>query len=249
MRRFFTEPENVKDGQAVLIEDAAHITKVLRMSVGDEILIFDGSGMEYTARLTEIDKRVCRAEIIDTAQTTAEPAIFAALFQGIPKAGKMEQIVQKAVELGAAEIYPVMTDRSVVRLESEKDKKSKAERWNKVAQEAVKQCGRGRVPQVHIPISFQQALERMTEFDLALMPYEELGHAGQRGLKDLLQEKNYNSVAVLIGPEGGFSDAEAAKAATAGTPVTTVGLGNRILRTETAGSTVLSIIMYENDEI
>lgn len=248
MRRFFTEPENVKDGQAVLIEDAAHITKVLRMSIGDEILIFDGSGMEYTARSVEIDKRVCRAEIIETVETAAEPAIKVALFQGIPKAGKMEQIVQKAVELGAAEIYPVMMDRSVVRLDSEKDKKSKTERWSKVAQEAVKQCGRGRVPKVHIPVSFQQALENMSKYDLSLMPYEELGHAGQRGLKELLQEKDYSSVAVLIGPEGGFSGAEVAEVTAVGKPVT-VGLGARILRTETAGSTVLSIIMYENDEI
>ncbi len=248
MRRFFTEPENIKDGQAVLIEDAGHITKVLRMSAGDEILIFDGSGTEYTARLTEIDKRACRAEIINAVQTTAEPNLSVALFQGIPKAGKMEQIVQKAVELGAAEIYPVMMDRCVVHLDSEKDKNNKAERWGKVAQEAVKQCGRGRVPQVHIPINFQQAIEKMSDFDLALMPYEELGHAGQRGLKEVLQKKNYRSVAVLIGPEGGFSGAEVATVTAKGTPLT-VGLGTRILRTETAGSTVLSVIMYENDEI
>lgn len=248
MRKFFTEPENIQNGYAALIEDAGHITKVLRMSVGDEIIIFDGSGSEYHARLTEISKRVCRAEILETTPTVAEPKLSVALFQGVPKAGKMEQIVQKAVELGVSEIYPVMTDRSVVRLDSEKDKENKAERWNKIAQEAVKQCGRGRVPQVHLPISFLQALERMSNFDLALMPYEELGHAGQRGLKELLQKKNYQSVAVLIGPEGGFSGAEVAEVTATGNPVT-IGLGNRILRTETAGSTVLSAIMYENDEI
>lgn len=248
MRRFYTEPENIKDGQAALIEDAAHITKVLRMSVGEEILIFDGSGSEYTARLTEIDKHVCRAEILSTAKTEAEPDINVALFQGIPKSGKMEQIVQKAVELGVYEIYPVMMDRSVVRLSSEKDKESKAQRWGKVAQEAVKQCGRGRVPQVHTPISFEEALKIMGEFDLSLMPYEELGHEGQHGLKELLQKKDYSSVAVLIGPEGGFSGAEIALATADARPVK-VGLGCRILRTETAGSTVLSIIMYENDEI
>lgn len=247
MRRFFTEPENIRDGKALLIEDAAHITKVLRMEPGDEILVFDGSGMEYTARLTQVDKKSCCAEILSAAESTNEPAVHAALFQGIPKAGKMEQIVQKAVELGAAEIYPVMMERSVVRLDSQKAKEEKSARWSKVAQEAAKQCGRGKVPAVRLPLTFAQALEQAARYGMALMPYEELGHAGQHGLKNLLRDKPADSYAVLIGPEGGFSDAEAMAAKQAGVSMT--GLGKRILRTETAGSTVLSIIMYENDEI
>ena len=158
----------------------------------------------------------------------------------------METIIQKAVELGVYEVVPVIMDRCVLKLD-EKAKTDKTKRWQKVAVEAVKQCGRGLVPKVHTPVKFSEAVKMLKELDLAFMPYEEMGHSGQRGLKELLKDFNGKDVGFIVGPEGGFSDAEVTLAKE--NKISTIGLGSRILRTETAGSTVISIIMYELDEI
>lgn len=246
MRRFFTEPENIKNDIAELIEDAGHIKKVLRMEIGDRIIVFDGSGFQYECELVEIENKVCRAKIIGKEESTSEPETKVYLFQGLPKSGKMETIIQKAVELGVYEVVPVIMDRCVLKLD-EKAKTDKTKRWQKVAVEAVKQCGRGLVPKVHTPVKFSEAVKMLKELDLAFMPYEEMGHSGQRGLKELLKDFNGKSVGFIVGPEGGFSDAEVTLAKE--NKISTIGLGSRILRTETAGSTVISIIMYEFDEI
>ncbi len=246
MRRFFTDLENINGGKARIIEDASHITKVLRMNVGDEIIVFDGSGFEYMARLESINQKECIAEILSKAKSEAEPDIKVSIFQGVPKSGKMETIVQKVVELGVWEIIPVMMDRCVVRFD-EKGKKEKTKRWNKVAVEAAKQCGRGYLPKVLEPVSFECAVEMMKNLDLPLMPYEVLGHSGEKGLKELLKGFCGCSVGVIIGPEGGFSDKEAEIAK--GAKIHQIGLGKRILRTETVASAIASIIMYEKDEI
>ncbi len=246
MRRFFTDPENISDGKARIYEDAMHITKVLRMKEGDEILVFDGSGSEYIARLESINLKECVAEILGETKSEAEPYIKISVFQGIPKSGKMETIIQKVVELGAYEIIPVMMDRCVVRLDN-KGQAEKSKRWNKVAISAAKQSGRGYLPKVIEPIGFKEALKMMDKLDLALMPYEVLGHCGEKGLKELLKGFDGQSVGVIIGPEGGFSDGEAEMAKEMG--INQIGLGKRILRTETVASAIVPIIMYEKDEI
>lgn len=247
MRRFFTEPENIKNGIAEIYEDSRHIEKVLRMNCGDRILVFDGSGTEYVARLIAIEKQVCRAEIESSSISLAEPKVHITLFQGLPKSGKMETIIQKAVELGVYEIVPVMMDRCVTRINDQKAGEEKAKRWNKVSVEAAKQCGRGRIPKVLPPVSFGEAVSRMLEMDLPLMPYEKLGHEGDIGLKGVLESTNeIKTVGIMVGPEGGFADSEAEDATSKG--VKAVGLGKRILRTETVASALIPVIMFYMDE-
>ena len=247
MRRFFTEPQNINGNIAEVFEDSKHIEKVLRMNCGDEILIFDGTGYEYHAVLKEIGKNVCRAEILDKSLSTSEPSVKITLFQGLPKAGKMESIVQKAVELGVFEIVPVEMQRCVVKINSKSAGEEKAARWNKVSVEAAKQCGRGIVPNVLPPASFDHALSRLSGMQLAIMPYEELGHKGENGLKALLEKfSNAKEIGILVGPEGGFSEEEAEKAM--GLGINAVGLGKRILRTETVASALIPVIMFDRGE-
>lgn len=247
MRRFFTEPKNISGNTAHILEDAAHITRVLRMKLGDEILLFDGTGFEYTAVLTVLDSHECRAEIRERCFSRQEPSVQVTIFQGIPKSGKMESIIQKSVELGAVSIVPTATERCVAKLEQGKKETEKIKRWNKISLEAAKQCGRGRVPVVEHPISFSEAITRLKGLELALMPYEVLGHKGDHSLKKILQSNADTKIGILIGPEGGFSDQEAQNAENAG--IHLIGLGKRILRTETVASTMLSMIMYERNEL
>lgn len=254
MRRFFTEPENVntQDETLVICEDASHISKVLRYECGERILVFDGSGYEYEAELVEITKAFSKCRIINKKKSRLEPKTSVTIFQGIPKSGKLDVIVQKAVELGVYEIVPVRMARSVAKISDDKKGVQKIDRLNKISREAAKQCGRGLVPKVSMPIPFKSMLDLLENYDLSLMLYEELGHSGARNLKNVLKgNTDAMNIAIIIGPEGGFSDSEAelVQEVSSDQNVFCVGLGERILRTETAGSTALSIIMYEKDEI
>ena len=243
MRSFFTEPENVEADFVVLKEDAAHIKKVLRMQMGDKVLVFDGTGAEYLSEIEEIEQTGVRCRILDKKMSESEPYVSVTIFQGMPKSDKMEQIIQKCVELGVHRIVPVKTDRCIAKIKDNE----KIKRWNKISREAVKQCGRGVVPTVTEPVSFKDAISLMKEMDVALMPYEVLGHEGEHGLKEIFKNNpEAKKIGVIIGPEGGFSESEASFAESEG--VKTIGLGKRILRTETVASSVLSVIMYEYDE-
>lgn len=247
MRRFFTEPQNIKDGVVEIFEDAKHIEKVLRMNCGDEVIVFDGTGFEYKAKLVSIEKNLCRAEILEKNLSLSEPKTQVILYQGLPKSGKMELIIQKAVELGVARVVPVVMDRCVVKLSGKAAGEEKAARWNKVSVEAAKQCGRGKVPFVDAPVGFETAVMQLAKMQLAIMPYEVLGHEGKTGLKKLLAEnKDAASIGILVGPEGGFSEEEAQLAVANG--INPVGLGKRILRTETVASAVIPVIMFDRDE-
>lgn len=249
MRRFFTEPENVdKESNTLgIIEDAAHITRVLRMKPGDCITVFDGSGFEYTARISRIlDGRIC-ADIIDASFSELEPRVKVTLFQGIPKAGKLDTIVQKAVELGVFRIVPFAAERSVAKISNDKKGLQKIERLNKISREAAKQCGRGITPRVEQPVTVGEMAEMLGTLDMSIMLYEKLGHSGERSLRSILR-RDAESIGIIIGPEGGFSDSEAALLLDKAS-VHAAGLGPRILRTETAGSAALAIVMYEKNEI
>lgn len=252
MRRFFTEPDNIdlNNSTLTIIDDAVHISKVLRMECGDKIIVFDGTGYEYEAELIKIEKEKSTANILERSLSELEPEIKVTLFQGIPKSDKLEIIVQKAVELGVHDIVPVKTTRSVAKIADDKKGQQKIERLNKISKEAAKQCGRGLVPKVSMPVTFNVMAENLKNFDLSIMFYEELGHDGRKNLKDILRaNKDAVSIAVLIGPEGGFSPSEAENIQNMDGKTFCAGLGKRILRTETAGSTALSVIMYEKDEI
>ena len=252
MRRFFTEPDNIDldNGTLTIIDDAVHISKVLRMECGDKIIVFDGTGYEYEAMLIKIEKEKSIANILGRSLLELEPETKVTLFQGIPKSDKLEIIVQKAVELGVHDIVPVKTSRSVAKIADDKKGRQKIERLNKISKEAAKQCGRGLVPKVSMPVVFSAMADILKNYDLSIMFYEELGHDGKKNLKEILRTNpEAESIAVLIGPEGGFSPSEAETIQDMNENTFCAGLGKRILRTETAGSTALSVIMYVKDEI
>ena len=222
-------------------DDIHHMMKVLRLNEGDEIDISDGDQWEYKAVIKKLDSCQCEAEITDKQKFTREPEVKITLFQGIPKQGKMETIVQKSVELGVWKIVPVFMDRTVVVDKGNFNKK--IQRWQKISSEAVKQCRRGIIPEVCEAVMSENITDNFSGFDLVLFPYE---NEERQTVKDVLRayaEKDVKSVAVIIGPEGGFSDDEAVRIVKAGGK--SVSLGKTVLRTETAGIAAVSMIMYE----
>ncbi|MDD6646874.1 MAG: RsmE family RNA methyltransferase [Firmicutes bacterium] len=241
MSRFFVSPENIGEDNIIIDnrEDLHHMVKVLRLSAGDEIDVSDSSQWEYRCEILSVDADSAVARIVDKQKFTAEPDVKVTLFQGIPKQGKMEVIVQKCVELGVESIVPVFMARTVVVDKGNFGKK--IQRWQKVSDEAVKQCRRGIIPQVQEPVRTAEAIKQFDRFDLVLFPYE---NEDGRTIKDELRNCGApGNVAVIIGPEGGFSDEEAGAIVNAGGR--SVSLGKTTLRTETAGMAAIAMIMYE----
>ncbi|MCI8712294.1 MAG: 16S rRNA (uracil(1498)-N(3))-methyltransferase [Ruminococcus sp.] len=241
MNHFFVSPSQVREG-TIIIEggDVNHIRNVLRMKRGEFLEVSDGTGNRYLCELERMEADACFANVMDVWEDDVEPAARIFLFQGLPKGDKMELIIQKAVELGVFEIIPVATRRSVVRLDEKKADK-KVARWRAIAEGAAKQSGRGIVPEVRGVTEFEDALERAREMDVCLIPYEK-AKGMQKTREALDRVAPGKSVAVFIGPEGGFEGAEIERARESG--ALPISLGKRILRTETAGFTVLAILMY-----
>jgi len=240
MRRFFVEPGLLQGSSAVISgELCRHISTVLRMKSGDRLRLADGAGREAIATITALGREGIE---VDIEQVAAEPTDWKApritLYQGLPKGEKLELILQKCTELGASEIVPFMAARSVARLGGEKLEKRVA-RWQKIALEAARQSERETIPRVDFAPDLQAVLKG-GDHDLRIILWE--GETEQ-GLRDLLEKApRPESIAVIIGPEGGLTPAEAALAAEAG--YRPVSLGRRILRTETAGLAVVSILQY-----
>ncbi len=238
MRRFFVESKDIANDHIVIMgEEAAHMIYSVRMGEGDEFIAIDGTGTDYTCRITGISKAV-EAKVIDQRPNIAEPNIRVTLYQAYPKLAKMQEIVQKAVELGASGIVPFVSSRCVKR-----PKSSDTQRLDRVAIAAVKQCGRAAIPEVSDILSFDDACARMRCHDLLIVCWEEekktpLSRALSRDARD---------IGVVIGSEGGFEAQEVSKMTeTGGISVT---IGPRILRTETAGMAVLSAIFYEKGQM
>ena len=246
MPKFFVEPEHIDGDTAKIYDgDVNHITKVLRLSPKSIIMVCDGKGYDYRAEITGIDKACVTLRLLEKLPCETEPGVRVTLFQGIPKAGKMEYIIEKCVELGISRIVPVITSRTVVKLGDKKAEDKKLARWRKVAAEAVKQCGRGVIPEVGDVVTLKEAVSLTTGIDLVLAPYE---NERETPLKQVLSaNRNIHSVGFFVGPEGGFEEEEINLLQAAGAKCVT--LGKRILRTETAGHTVLTAVMYELDEL
>ena len=250
MRRFFVPPENVGEKYITIDDknDLHHMERVLRLSAGDRLDISDSQVWEYRTEIVSIDEDCAKVLMLDKQDFSSEPDIKITLFQGIPKQGKMELIVQKAVELGVSSIIPVFTDRTVV---SDKGNFSKKiQRWQKISDEAVKQCRRGIIPQISQAVKMTEVIDSFGDFDLVLFPYENEDGVTikdvlrqQNGSSDNAKELNVESIAVIIGPEGGFSREEAERITGSGGK--SVSLGKTILRTETASLAALSMIIYE----
>lgn len=222
--------------------DVNHIKNVLRLEVGDWIVACDGNGTDYVSRIQSICSDEVVASIEKVQPTGTELPVRITLFQGMPKKDKLELIIQKAVELGACEIVPVMTKRTVVKLSEKKKINKRLERWQSIAYAAAKQCDRGIIPTVHKPVSYEEALAMADQLDYNVIPYElQTGMEEARKIVD--QACKQRSLGIFIGPEGGFEPEEVERAMTRNIhPMT---LGKRILRTETAGMALLSILMFQ----
>ena len=239
MHRFYVEHPASAGKTAVLSpEESAHAARVLRLRPGEEIVLLDGQTL-WSAKLEVVNDRACEARVL-SALPSPEPCAKVTLIQGLPKSDKLEWIVQKAVELGAYRIVPFAAKRSVVKLDQKKAGK-KRERWQAIAKGAAEQSKRGIVPQVQDVMSFQEAMNYAKELDVVLVPYEL--QEGMKATEAVISKiEPGQSVGIFIGPEGGFDESEIEQAKEAGAiPIT---LGKRILRTETAGLTTLSILMY-----
>ena len=242
MPRFFVRDEQINDGIITVVgDDAHHITRVLRLVVGDKIVICDMKLNEYECVLESFGEKVT-ARIVSSRKINTEPPYSVRLFQALPKGDKLDVIIQKAVECGAVGITPFESERCVVRIKPEAEAK-KTERRCRIAHEAAKQCGRGIIPTVTPTLDFNAMLKAAQEFDIILFCYE---GDGTTPLPRVLREKAVGvnpRIALIIGSEGGFSQSEAAQAADTGAFM--CSLGPRILRTETAGAFALACICSE----
>ena len=243
MYRFYVSADQLAEKEVFISGgDVNHIKNVLRLEVGDWIVACDGNGTDYVSRIQSICSDEVVASIEKVQPTGTELPVKITLFQGMPKKDKLELIIQKAVELGACEIVPVMTKRTVVKLSEEKKINKRLERWQSIAYAATKQCDRGIIPTVHKPVSYEEALAMADQLDYNVIPYElQTGMEEARKIVD--QACKQRSLGIFIGPEGGFEPEEVERAMTRNIhPMT---LGKRILRTETAGMALLSILMFQ----
>jgi len=242
MSRFFVNKNCVGNNTIKITDkdDIKHIVKVLRLGVGDKIDISDSLEYEYNTEIISVNIDFLETKILDKQKFAREPETNITLFQGIPKQGKMETIIQKSVEIGVYSIVPIFTDRTVVT--DNGNFKNKIERWQKISDEAVKQCKRGIIPKIKGSLILSEILKDLDKYELIIFPYE---NESNFTIKDCLRNLDYRpkDIAVIIGPEGGFSEEEAEKLKNAGANCVT--LGKTILRTETAGIVTIAMVMYE----
>ncbi len=244
MHRFFIVKENLNlDEKIARItdkDDVKHAVKALRIELGEQIELCDTDGMEHICEVKVIgtDEVVC--SVLTSEMNKRESAVEITLFQGLPKADKLELIIQKTTELGVMRIVPLQMKRSVVKWKEDKSAAKKVERWNRIAFEASKQSKRGRIPRVDAPLSMRQFLSEMDDFDLVIMPYE---NEAAVGIGPVLSAcANAKKVAIVIGPEGGIDEEEVLALTEGGAK--SVKMGPRILRTETAGLTAVALVQY-----
>ena len=243
MHRFYITPEQYNGDEIRIIgEDVNHMKNVLRMKEGEELICCDGNGKEYSCLVAELSREYVLVKVVSEQMSANELSVRTVLFQGLPKKDKMELIIQKAVELGVAEIVPVMTKRTIVKLEDKKKEEKKIERWQSIALSAAKQSGRGIIPVIKPVMTWKEMLDYMGNLDYNIVLYENA--LGMKATKECIKMAvQKSSVGILVGPEGGFEESEVAQATEQGAAC--VSLGHRILRTETAGFTMLAALMLE----
>lgn len=245
MRRFFINNSEVSPGSTVTVDgdEARHILTVLRMREGDRLILINGSGAEMTAEITSAAGGIVTLAVIGQTLCAAEPSNKVTLFQCLPKAGKMELIIQKCVELGVRAIRPVYSKRCVVKPERSENKSI---RYNRVSQEAAKQCGRSYAPEVLPVINLKNS--DFSTFDLVLVAYEGEEEVTLKSILSEFKSREFDhdpQIAIVIGPEGGFEEEEIETLLRSSKYAHSVSLGKRILRTETAGMAMLAMLMYD----
>lgn len=244
MRRFFVSKLDEKAGVAVLSDgEFHHLRDVLRLAKGDQVIVFNGKGGEYGAVIKELRGGKVFLEIIKRLNTFKEPKLRITLAQALPKGGKMDFIVQKATELGVSEVYPLLTARSVPDIEGDRALR-KVERWRRIAKEAAKQCGRAYIPEIHFVITFKDLLSLPFDGERIIF-WEGEKERKLRDLEGILRRSK--GLLLTVGPEGGFSEEEIEAASSRG--FIPVGLGERILRAETAPIVALSILFYMSGDM
>ncbi|MHB8131111.1 MAG: 16S rRNA (uracil(1498)-N(3))-methyltransferase [Mobilitalea sp.] len=246
MHRFYVTPSQIHDEIVTITgPDVNHIKNVLRMKQGEEIVICNGQGKDCYCIINKVSEGEITANVQSEQETGTELKAKITLFQGLPKMDKMELIVQKAVELGVFEIVPVMTKRAVVKLEDKKKEEKKLERWQAIALGAAKQSGRGIIPTIKPVQPYSEAIKNAKNMGLALIPYENA--MGMQYTKEIMNSlEKYDTIGIFIGPEGGFEESEIELAKTNG--ILPITLGRRILRTETAGLAILSMMVLMLEE-
>jgi 16S rRNA (uracil1498-N3)-methyltransferase len=241
MSRFFVGADQISESEIRIVDaaDVKHLTRVLRAAPGERVEISDSAEWEYLAEVARVEAGAVVLRILDKQRFAREPLLRVSLFQGIPRAPKMDVIIQKAVELGVNDVVPFFCARGAA---EGGGAEKRTERWRRIAAEAVKQCRRGVVPPVSAPVGFEEALSAMFSRGPVIFPYE---NEKERSIKDCLRrlDPRPGRLAVVIGPEGGFSDGEARSLVEAG--AFSVSLGKTVLRTETAGPAALAMILYE----
>ncbi len=246
MPKFFVAGNQINNNKIKIIgDDVNHIKNVLRQKSGDKITICDISKeQDYLCEIDKIEEKSIDCNIIEKLENNTESNVKVTIFQGLPKADKMELVIQKSVELGVYDITPLQMKRCVVKL-NEKDKAKKIQRWKKISEVAAKQCGRNIIPKINNIVNVKEVCNLCNEYDIVLIAYEnEKENTLKKELKNLKKlDEEEIKVAVIIGPEGGIAPEEIKMFEENGAKIIT--LGNRILRTETVALSVLSIIMYE----
>lgn len=246
MPKFFVAENQINNNKITIIgNDVNHIKNVLRQKSGDKITICDISKeQDYLCEIDKIEEKSIDCNIIKKLENNTESNVKVTIFQGLPKADKMELVIQKSVELGVYDITPLQMKRCVVKL-NEKDKAKKIQRCQKISEVAAKQCGRNIIPKINNIVNVKEVCNLCNEYDIVLIAYEnEKENTLKKELKNLKKlDKEEIKVAIIIGPEGGIAPEEIEMFEENGAKIIT--LGNRILRTETVALSVLSIIMYE----
>ena len=247
MHRFFADTIQSSDSRIVLTgENARHAALVLRLAPGEEIMVGSGDGRDYTCRIESITSEEVVANILDISGNVAELPIQITLYQGFPKGDKMDLIIQKSVELGVHRIVPVWMNRSIVKMDDTKAKKRR-DRYQSISEAAAKQSGRGIIPEIGAFLSMKDAVKEAANLNRILLPYENakgMGHTRMvlKEIHDGNEKGEVNSLGIFVGPEGGFEESEVTALQETGAEVIT--LGHRILRTETAGIVMMSILSF-----
>ena len=252
MPKFFIKEEQIKENKIIIKgQDVNHIKKVLRAKIGEELEICNSqTGENFLCNIDKINDETIECNIKQKLEEKTESNIKVSIFQGLPKADKMEYIIQKSVELGVYEITPVEMKRCVVKL-NEKDKNKKIERWQKISEVAAKQCGRDMIPQINSIINIKNICNLIEKYDIVLVAYE---NEKENTLKKQIEQLKNTvkkqdgtiQIGIIIGPEGGLEHKDVEELKQSGAQIIT--LGKRILRTETVALNILSIIMYELED-
>lgn len=255
MQRYFVTPGQLGDKEVILSgDDAHHAIRVMRMEPGDEFIVSDGEARAARAVIRTAASHQVEADIAAWLPMDGEPRWSVTVAQSLPKGDKMELVIQKGTEIGAAAFLPFQSERMIVQYDNKKEAK-RLERWCKIAKEAAEQAHRSRIPAVEPVKTWRQLIAAAAAYDLVLFCYEKEGGSGGAGLRDAVRDYRSRQgdnaeqprLLLIVGPEGGFTEREAAEAEQAGAVI--VGLGKRILRTETAAMVGLACLMYESGEM